>query len=200
MPINKVKASLGTVISDEEFDAMFPEPLRVHSNRHYTSVFIAQRATAFLTENNRKRILDIGAGTGKFCLVGALHSTAHFTGVEYRKELSDAAQDCAKRYNIENVSFICANILDLDFSEYDAFYMFNPFLEHRDDTAKIDDAVSFYATAYEQFKEHVFQQLDKKKIGTRLVTYWTPLEQIPTSYSLKNSLFGDTLRCWEKIV
>lgn len=54
-------------VFDEEFDTIFPEDVREHSNRHFTSVFIAQQALAFLTEEGAKKILDIGSGTGKFC-------------------------------------------------------------------------------------------------------------------------------------
>jgi hypothetical protein len=44
----------------------------------------------------------------------------------------------------------------------------------------------------------VYKELAKKDIGTRLATYWTADNQIPDSFELKGSFFGDTLRFWEK--
>lgn len=197
MVIEKLKAKES--VSDEEFDAIFPEEVRDFSNRHYTSVYISQRAAEFLAVKEDIQILDIGSGTGKFCLVGAICTNAHFTGVEYRKYQSEIAKECADRYAITNVSFVHANILDINFKEFDAFYIFNPFLENIDTSARMDQLKDGKESDYEVFKKYVHDQLEKKKIGTRLATYWTALNQIPDSYELKKSILGDTLKFWEKV-
>lgn len=197
MVIEKLKAKES--VSDEEFDAIFPEEVRDFSNRHYTSVYISQRAAEFLAVKEDIQILDIGSGTGKFCLVGAICTNAHFTGVEYRKYQSEIAKECADRYAITNVSFVHANILDINFEEFDAFYIFNPFLENIDTSARMDQLMDGKESDYEVFKKYVHDQLEKKKIGTRLATYWTALNQIPDSYELKKSILGDTLKFWEKV-
>lgn len=186
-------------VSDEEFDAIYPEEVRDFSNRHYTSVYISQRAAEFLAVKEDIQILDIGSGTGKFCLVGAICTNAHFTGVEYRKYQSEIAKECADRFAITNVSFIYANILDIKFDQFDAFYIFNPFLENIDTSARMDQLMDGKESDYEVFKKYVFDQLDKKGVGTRLATYWTALNQIPDSYELKKSILGDTLKFWEKV-
>jgi len=198
MALEKLKRK-GT-ISDEEFDSIFPEEVREHSNRHYSSVFISQKAAEYLAEGDNMHILDIGSGTGKFCLVGASCTDAHFTGIEYRKYQSDIARECADRYAITNASFVNANILDLDFGAFDAFYIFNPFLENIDPSARMDQLVNAKKDDYEVFRSYVYDQLNNKKIGTRLATYWTNQNQVPYSYEMKKSMFGDTLKFWEKVL
>ena len=197
MAIDKLRAKQS--ISDEEFDAIYPEDVREHSNRHFTSVFLSQKAAQYLANGEEIEILDIGSGTGKFCLVGATCTKAHYTGVEHRKYLSDIAQACANTFVIPNVSFINANILNIDFKTFDAFYIFNPFLETHDKSARMDQSVSISDGDYDVFTTYVRNELAKKEIGTRLATYWTTDNQIPESFELKGSFFGDTLRFWEKI-
>jgi predicted RNA methylase len=196
MAIDKLRAKIS--ISDEEFDAIYPEDVRDHSNRHFTSVFLSQKAAQYLANGEEKEILDIGSGTGKFCLVGATCTNAHYTGVEHRKYLSEIAQECANTFVVPNVSFINANILDIDFKTFDAFYIFNPFLETHDKSARIDQSVSIKSSDFDVFRNYVYKELAKKDIGTRLATYWTADNQIPDSFELKGSFFGDTLRFWEK--
>ena len=38
-------------ILDEEFDEIFDESVRNHSNRHFSSVFISQKAAEFLVNS-----------------------------------------------------------------------------------------------------------------------------------------------------
>ena len=196
MAIDKLRANIS--VSDEEFDSIFPEEVREFSNRHYTSVYISQRAAVFLAEHAHTQILDIGSGTGKFCLVGASCTNAHFTGVEYRKNQNQIAQMCADRFALANVSFIYSNILDINFEQFDAFYIFNPFLENIDQSAQMDQLIDSKNSNYVIFRQYVHDQLEKKKIGTRIVSYYTGSGQIPDSYALKKSSFGGTLHFWEK--
>lgn len=197
MAIDKIKAKIS--ISDEEFDALFPDDVRDHSNRHFTSVFLSQKVAEYLSNNEAIEILDVGSGTGKFCLVGASSNNAHYTGVEHRKYFVEIAQNIANKYVIPNARFIHADILSIDFRSYDAFYIFNPFLETYDLSAQMDQSVDLKESDYDVFKTYVHDQLAAKNIGTRLATYWTPENQIPDSYELKKSLFGDTLRFWKKV-
>lgn len=194
--IEKFKTNL--TVFDDEFDMVFPEDVREHSNRHYTSVFLAQKAAEFLVSSENDRILDIGSGIGKFCLVGALTTQGHFTGVEYRKYQSEIAKECAERNSIANVNFIHANILDITFDAYSGFYMFNPFLEQIDRTAKMDHLIKGEMENYRRFNEYVQAELEKKPKGTRLATYYVPQKQIPESFEMISTFFGDTLKFWVK--
>lgn len=193
------KLRKNVAVFDEEFDTIFPEDVREHSNRHFTSVFIAQQASAFLTEEGAKKILDIGSGTGKFCLVASATTKSNFTGVEHRAYQVEIGNECARRYGLSNCNFIADTILNIDFKEYDAFYIFNPFLEAKDPTAQMDQAVKVGLNEYETFSNYVYQQFDSLKIGTRIASYWTSKTQFPPSFELVKSSFGDTLTFWIKI-
>lgn len=193
------KLRKNVAVFDEEFDTIFPEDVREHSNRHFTSVFIAQQASAFLTEEGAKNILDIGSGTGKFCLVASATTKSNFTGVEHRAYQVEIGNECARRYGLSNCNFIADTILNIDFKEYDAFYIFNPFLEAKDPTAQMDQAVKVGLNEYETFSNYVYQQFDSLKIGTRIASYWTSKTQFPPSYELVKSSFGDTLTFWIKV-
>lgn len=193
------KLRKNVAVFDEEFDTIFPEDVREHSNRHFTSVFIAQQAAAFLTEEGAKKILDIGSGTGKFCLVASATTKSNFTGVEHRAYQVEIGNECARRYGLSNCNFIADTILNIDFKEYDAFYIFNPFLEAKDPTAQMDQAVKVGLNEYETFSNYVYQQFDSLKIGTRIASYWTSKTQFPPSFELVKSSFGDTLTFWIKI-
>jgi hypothetical protein len=76
--------------------------------------------------------------------------------------------------------------------------MFNPFLEHKDPTAKMDSAVNHLSDTYVVFRSYVYEQFCKLPVGTRVATYYVGREQFPESYELVASFFGDTLRFWEK--
>jgi tRNA A58 N-methylase Trm61 len=198
MPLNELKQN-GT-IDDETFDLIFPAAYRLHSNRHFTSVYIAQRAVQFLNEHGAKKVLDVGSATGKFCLVAAVTKPKmHFTGVEYRADQVAIANACAQQFELQNVSFECANILTTSFAAFDGFYMFNPFLENKDASANMDGEKLNSDETSNQFIAHVKEELDHKSIGTTLVTYWTPIEQIPSSYELQQAIFGGTLKFWLKV-
>ena len=186
-------------VFDEEFDTIFPEDVREHSNRHFTSVFIAQQAAAFLTEKGAKTILDIGSGTGKFCLVASAISNANFTGVEHRTYHVEIGNDCAKRFGLHNCEFIADDILNIDFSNYNAFYIFNPFLESKDPTAQMDKALKEGLKEYETYSAYVYKQFDSLSVGTRIASYWTSKTQFPPSFELVKSAFGETLTFWRKI-
>ena len=195
--INKFKGN--ETVFDDEFDAIFPEEVRAHSDRHFTSVFIAQKAAQFLVSTKRDRILDIGAGTGKFCLVAALSNDAHFTGVEYRKNQHQISLNCAQHLKVKNATFLHSNILDIPFDDFTGFYMFNPFLEQIDGTAKMDNSIDEKTGNYSLFNNYVKAELEKKPIGTRLVTYYVPQIQVSNDYELVEKCFGDTLKFYMKI-
>jgi hypothetical protein len=105
---------------------------------------------------------------------------------------------CADRFALANVSFVYSNILDVDFEQFDAFYIFNPFLENIDRSAQMDQLIDSKNSDYEIFRQFVHDQLEKKNVGTRIVSYYNASGQIPDSYELKKSSFGGTLHFWEK--
>jgi 2-polyprenyl-3-methyl-5-hydroxy-6-metoxy-1,4-benzoquinol methylase len=77
---------------DNQFDLLYPPEIRALSRAHWTPVKVARRAASFLVREPGTRVLDIGCGPGKFCIVGALATPGRFTGVEQRKQLCELAQ------------------------------------------------------------------------------------------------------------
>lgn len=168
-------------LSDNEFDKIFPPEIRALSQVHWTPVAIARRIAKFLVSKPGTRVLDVGAGPGKFCMVGALCTPGQFTGIEQREGLVKAARETLARTKITNVHIIEANILDIVFSQYDAFYLYNPFTENLLTFDKIDDTVQLSRKLYWRYTSYVLGQLAAAPLGTRIATYWNG--EIPLGYS-----------------
>src|ERR1700733_5517870 len=112
-------------VSDEELDAVYPPAVRRMSSAHFTPVGVARRAAELLVRAPGDVVLDVGAGAGKMCLVGAATSGARFVGIERRAHLIRAAEDAAARLGVERVSFRKGELDAIDPEEIDAFYLYN---------------------------------------------------------------------------
>ncbi|WP_353150678.1 class I SAM-dependent methyltransferase [Chryseobacterium sp.] len=186
-------------VKDVVFDEIFPPGIKAVADRHWTPVAVAKMAAEYLTEKQDQKVLDIGAGAGKFCLVGAASTKGFFYGVEQRKALTKMSRKIADRYNIMNVEFINSNINEISFSDYDAFYFFNSFFENIDTSNPIDNTILPDSDLYQVYSDYVREQLDKTPVGTRLVTYWSKWDEIPTNFELVDSAFNGFLSFWKKV-
>jgi SAM-dependent methyltransferase len=187
-----------TSAEDEKFDLTYPRKIRELSSLHWTPVAVAAEAAKMLVTAPGIRVLDIGSGAGKFCLVGASVTGGRFTGVEQRSDLIAAARRAAADLKLPDVEFIQSNVMDVDFAEYDAFYLFNPFEENMHYGHKIDSAVRLSPTLFKTYTSHVATQLGARPIGTRVVTYAGYADDIPSCYYCETTLFGDDLKLWIK--
>lgn len=185
-------------VEDERFDLIYPPEIRDLSCRHWTPVVVARRAAEFLVSEPKTRVLDLGCGPGKFCMVGALTTGGHFTGVEQRQQLAQLAQATIEREQIRNAEIIHANVTEIDFCAYDAFYLFNPFEENLSKMGKIDSSVKLSKALYERYARHVATQFAQAPLGTRVVTYGGLCEEVPICYECPRSSFGGTLKLWQK--
>ena len=185
-------------LADDRFDLIYPPEIRKLSPVHWTPVMVARKAADFLVREPGTRVLDIGCGSGKFCIVGALTTAGQFTGVEQRKRLSDLARTTIEQSNIPNAEIIHGNIAQITFSNFDAFYLFNPFEENLKTMLKIDASVSLSSDLYEKYTEYVARQLAIAPLGTRLVTYCGSSEEVPLGYECLESSLDYGLKFWEK--
>ncbi len=185
-------------IADEKFDQIYPARIRKLSSLQWTPVRVAAEAAKLLVTAPRTRVLDLGCGPGKFCLVAATLSDARFTGVEQRADLVAAARAAASALRLANVEIIHANITGISFAEYDAFYLFNPFDENMFRGHRIDSAVSLSVELFERYTRHVAVQLGARPIGTRVVTFSGYADEIPSCYDCELALFHDDLKLWIK--
>lgn len=186
--------------SDEQFNQLYPESIQVLARRHWTPIGVIRRAANFLATENNVRILDIGSGVGKFCLGAAHHKPkARYYGVEQRKYLIEHAEIAKERLHIGNVSFINGNFTQLDFKNFDHFYFYNSFYENLVGTDKIDENIHYSGELYNYYNRYLYQQLDQRKAGTRLVTFHSLEDEIPKSYHEVGSEFDNLLKFWIKV-
>jgi len=166
---NKIKS--GQAVADEQFDLIYPSSVSRLSQDHWTPVEVAMSAANLLVTNVSDRVLDVGSGCGKFCTVAALTAGAQFVGIEQRAHLLSVARDVSRKLRVPNAKFKYGNMVNLDWSEYDAFYFFNPFYENQFKLAKIDDTVSVSREKFNLYVETVILKLREVKVNTRVVTY-----------------------------
>ncbi len=185
-------------LRDEDFDLAYPRDIRQLSSRHWTPAKVARSAARFLVDEPGTRVLDIGCGPGKFCIVGALSTTGHFTGVEQRARLARIGRSVIEEAGIPNAQVIHGNITEVDFSNFDSFYLFNPFAENLLTTDKIDSTVELSKELYCEYSEHVALSLAMAPIGTRVATYWGSFEEIPLGYRFIDSSPTSMLKFWQK--
>ena len=186
-------------IPDSDFNAIYSAKISSLARKHWSSVSVSKLASEFLVERPGTKVLDIGSGAGKFCMIGAANTKGHFTGVEQRAELVELSTQLSESYRIHNVNFIHANITSIKFTDYDSFYFYNSFYENIDILNSIDDTVRLDIQLYHQYSVHLVEQLASLPIGTRLVTFCSPLSIIPQSFKLQDSTNGGLLKFWEKV-
>jgi hypothetical protein len=197
-PVLKPNLNQSLFQHDSAFDWLYPEHIEAKSGRHWTPLTVAQKAAEFLAVPDA-RILDIGSGIGKFCLSGAYHHPeTFFYGVEQRHELVLHAEDAKIHMQLSNVHFIYANMTQVKFREFDHFYFYNSFYENIDMEDPIDDTIATSYSLYNYYTSYLFNELDKKPAGTRLVTFHTTGEEVPPSYRLADLDYNTLLKMWIK--
>jgi SAM-dependent methyltransferase len=197
MIIEKLKYE--KIVSDEEFDLIYPSDIKSLSKRHWTPVSIAKIASDFLCYDKDLKILDIGSGVGKFCMVGAtLKPQCQFFGIDIRENYIKLSNKLKGSYRIRNVEFLNKDILELSLNYYDCIYFFNSFQERIDNTAYIDNYSELSYDLYKDYTKHIFSQFDSMPIGTRIATYHTADFYIPGNYTMVGKLFDAKLKFYIK--
>lgn len=176
--------------------------LRLKAPIHFTPIDVARHAAALLALDRGMTVLDVGAGVGKFCIAAALAAPhAEFVGVERRSHLVRLAERLARTMQLSNVRFLHADAIDLDWSEYDAFYLYNPFAEQMFDAAFVlDHTVEFDPSGFLRCVSAVRRRLAAARIGTRVVTYHGFGAPPPLGYELarEDTIGTDRLALWIK--
>lgn len=190
-------------VSNLRFDRMYPAMIRKLSSVHWTPVEVAQRATSLLIVQEGDKILDVGSGCGKFCIIGAASNPkANFYGIEQRSHLIEIAKKSAKDLNLSNVTFLEGNMVALDWSEFDGIYLFNPFYENRMlPFSRIDLSIPATQDRYDFYIETVHAKLARLKKGTRVATYHGFGGDFPRNYELhyQEQIGTSQLELWIKV-
>ncbi len=184
---------------DKTFDSIYPPEIQLLSNLHWTPLEIAKKAVEFLAPTPGKKVLDIGSGVGKFCLVGAYYfPNAEFYGVEQRGDLVKQALLAKEITDTKNVTFIHGNFTQLNLNDYDCFYFYNSFFENLIDDSHIDDGMDYSANLYIYYSNYLCKALANKPRGTRLVTFHGTEDEIPPSYKMVDYSMNKALKMWVK--
>jgi predicted RNA methylase len=169
-------------ISDAALDEIYPSSIQQLSRTHWTPIEVIRRATSLLVTFEGTRVLDVGSGVGKFCLVGALVSKGRFTGIEQRPHFVELANQLVSRYKIPRVNFIHGNFKALDWTAFHSIYLFNPFQENKTPDQRLDNAVPLSRELYSDYVSATTEKLEQMPSGTRVVTYHGFGGNFPSSY------------------
>lgn len=116
---------------DECFDLFLPARLRAVSYRFWTPLDVTRRCAAWFEEVGIRSIVDIGAGVGKFCIVGALTSSCFFLGIEQRPRFARVARELARLLSVaDRVTILDGQFGKVPLPQADCYYLFNPFEEN----------------------------------------------------------------------
>jgi protein-L-isoaspartate O-methyltransferase len=186
--VSALVASLrrGWAVSDREFDtALYPLDFRARSSTFWTPVHVALRATELLVASRASRVLDVGSGAGKLCIIGAAATGALFVGVEQRQELVSIATAASLRARTRTARFFHRDFSEVEVETFDAIYLFNPFEENVWAPSEwFDDRVELSLDKARRDVEHAEALLDRARPGTRVVTYHGFGGDMPASYAL----------------
>ncbi|MES1220842.1 MAG: methyltransferase domain-containing protein [Bacteroidota bacterium] len=184
---------------DRRFIEIYPQNIQKISQRHWTPVSVIRQAARFLSPAPNLRILDIGSGIGKFCLVAAHDNPdSIFIGVEQRAELVQVAEHAKEILAIKNVIFHHENITGTDLSAYDHFFFFNSFFEQIEPVDRMDGSIVYSNANYAYYTEVLYKKLEILPPGTRLVTYHGKHSQVPPGFVLRDRTFDNLLEFWIK--
>lgn len=173
----------GVIVSDDIFDRIYPLEVADLSKTNWTPVKVASIAAELLSEGGARRVLDVGSGCGKFCVVSSLITSSVYTGVDRSAYLTGVATQSAAALKTTGCEFIQADAFDLDWGKYNGFYLFNPFGDERDvlsDRARV--------------------RFSRLPVGVRVVTFFGFGAAMPEGYRLAKrlNLHGDSLDLWIK--
>jgi SAM-dependent methyltransferase len=187
-------------IDDKAFDDRFPRYVRERSQQFWTPVEVAQRVAETFREHGAARILDVGCGPGKFCIVaGRTQSALEVHGIEQRPRLVRLGAALARTFGASNVRFSAGDATKAPWEDYDGFYFFNPFAESvlppcdRFDNRAIHTRMRFSSELL-----RVESRLSQARVGTVVITYHGLGGPIPASYELVSDARAgsDRLRTW----
>ena len=187
------------ISSDVAFDAVYDDRIRDLSVQHWTPVHIAARAAQLLTRAGATRVVDVGSGVGKFCIVGALSTDAEFVGVEQRRDLVEIARGAALMLGADRARFVHASVDSFSLEGFNGVYLYNPFYEHISPfLAPIDRAVKRSAIQYRHFVRSTTDKHAAMAPPVAVVMYNGFGGVMPSAYDFLGSepAGGDQLELW----
>jgi predicted RNA methylase len=187
---------------DEVFDLLLPEEWRAVADQYWTTIEVIERVVEWLEAFDIKSVVDIGSGSGKFCVVAAILGKSRFIGLEQRPLLVKTARDLAQLFELgERVTFIEGVFGEDQLPEAEAYYLYNPFGENLfAPDNRLDEEVELSNARYVRDTEATKKMLQRARPGTFLITYNGFGGQIPSNYHevRVDRSQRNVLRMWRK--
>jgi hypothetical protein len=187
---------------DEAFDALYPVAVQRASRRFWTPVATARRAARLLSEAGAKKVLDVGAGVGKFCLVAGLTiPELQWDGVELRPHLVEVALAARAVLGVSNVRFTVGDATTVSWAGYDGFYFYNPFAENLFSTEEqLDARPDLTLTNFKRRVSRTDVVLRGAPAGTVIATFHGLSGRVPCTFDNVHSEASASgwLRLWRK--
>ncbi|MBN9383562.1 MAG: class I SAM-dependent methyltransferase [Chitinophagaceae bacterium] len=187
--------------SQDELDLspLYPISIQELDKLHWSPLPVICRAVRFLAESDGANVLDIGSGSGKFCLTASyLRPDAIFYGVEQRGNLVDQANLVKDLLDRPNVKFLHKNFTQLDLRAFNSFYFYNSFFENLPGSGRIDDSIAYSTELYRYYSYYLNKQLEGMPPGTKVATYCSWNDEIPPGYQFMESHMDGLLKFWIK--
>lgn len=188
-----------SAVPDRVFDRLYPAAVRRVSSVHWTPVAVALRAAEWLAPEAGARVLDVGSGPGKLCLIGAVARGGAWHGVERDPALVQVANAAAKLLDLERSTTFTTGEMELvNWRSFDSLYFYNPFAAILFGEAPFarDVRWSMLTDQIARTEAH----LADLAVGTRVVTYEGFGGDMPGAYRLTDAeMIGDGyLALWVK--
>jgi SAM-dependent methyltransferase len=188
--------------SDTIFDRFLSPHVRFASYHFWTSAAVAMRISEWLVKEQVQRVLDVGSGPGKFCVIGALATQCSFVGIEQRENLVLYARQLAKCFEVEaRVQFIHGVFGEEMLEDFDAYYFYNPFGENTFSSNDwLDNSVELSEARYLRDVLFTEDMMRRAPLGTYFIFYNGFGGTMPHTY---DELYNDTeapnpLQMWKK--
>jgi len=184
-------------IPDAVFDSIYPATHRYRSEVHWTPIDVALLVSEWLASAPGGHILDVGAGVGKACHVGALATHVTWSGVERDPTMVRIANRVTRELGIESrTRFINGEALGPDWSPFGGVYLFNPFSEAVYAATPEDPIIRQAAYIHEVLA--VERKLVTLRTGARVVTYHGFGGEMPAGFEMVESvpMHGDAACLW----
>jgi len=185
-------------VSDDEFDALYRDDLRPRARSHGSPMEVILRAGQLLEPATGERILDVGSGVGKVCLVGALSFPGTWFGIEHDRAQVTAANELSRRLGVADwTCFIRGDLDSIEWWHFDGIYLYNPpgsvlVERHADPRHAPAEAAAIV--------ERIVVGLGRARPGVRVVTYDGFGGAMPAGYEQVTSeqIHGGDLRMYTK--
>lgn len=177
----------GAGIDDDAFDRVYPATHRHRSEVHWTPVDVACCVGRWFSYAQSTDVLDVGAGIGKLCHIGALATNLRWSGIERDPTMVRIANRVAHALGVsERARFTQGEALHLDWSSYGAIYLFNPFSEAVHARTPVDPVIR--QAAYLQEVLGVERKLLTLAPGALVATYHGFGGEMPREMALLESI------------